>query len=91
MVMLTLAEKRVSQRQQKTQWYQRERQPSQTKEGTSARCTGSTCRLQRKNLHPQFRGRHQFNREEGELPEMDRQVEKENGRSRSSGGGSVQR
>lgn len=49
MVMLTLAEKRLSQRQQKMRWNQRERQPSQTEEGTSARCTGSTCKFQRKN------------------------------------------
>ncbi len=64
-------------------------QPSQTEEGTSARCTGSTSQCRRRNLLPQFQAGYQLNRNEGELPEMNRKVEKENGKSRSSRGGAA--
>ena len=89
MVMLTPTEKREPQRHKRRGVTREEEQTSQTKEETSTSCTRSMCKCQRKNLHPQFQAGHQFNRNEGELPELNRQVEKENGESRSSRGGAA--
>nr|WP_140895278.1 hypothetical protein [Pseudomonas caspiana] len=85
MVMLTLEEKRVSQRQQKMRWYQRERttkpKKAQVPDAPEVRASSRERTYSRSSEQ-----RYQPNQEEEEPPELNRQVEKGNGRSRSSGG-----
>lgn len=90
MVMLTPTEKRVTQRQQKIRRNQRERTTKPNRRRHKCPMHRKYVQVPEKELTPAVQSRrHQFKREEGELPEVNRQVEKENGKSRSSRGDAV--
>jgi hypothetical protein len=84
MVMLTLAEKRVSQRQQKMRRYKRERTTKPNRSRHKCQTHQKYVQVPEKELTPAIPSRNLFKQNERELPEMIRQVEKENGISRSS-------
>ena len=79
MVMLTPAEKRVPQRQQKTRWNQRGHSTKPNRRRHKCQTHQKNLQVPEKELTPAIQSRrYQLNREELELPKLNRQVEKEN-------------